>query len=165
MYTNPTGSVNVRVLQSTPTCQSRDETCRGRLDRPGFCGGVMPWRAGRRRVRGRRRWPGGVGCGCTGSPIGRWRPRGSSRRNGPRACSGLPRAWAAALSQEDPTAPADAPGALVDESPGAGRWTGDLDPWSLWWTRPPGVAAVAVLARPDGLFQGASRVVGAPCAR
>ena len=27
--------------------------------------------------------------------------------------------------------------ALVDESSGAGRWTGDLDPWSLWWTRPP----------------------------
>ena len=70
--------------------------CRGRpnLDRPGFCGGlVMPWRVPRRwwwcgcdgsgvrrrRVRGRRGWRGGVGCGCTSSPTGRWRSRGSSR--------------------------------------------------------------------------------------
>ena len=43
------------------------------------------------------------------------------------------------------------------------RWTGDLDPWSLWCTRPPGVAAPAVLARPDRLPGGADRVVGAPC--
>ena len=87
------------------------------VDRPGFCGGlVMPWRVPRRwwcgcdgsgvrrrRVRGRRGWRGGVGCGCTSSPTGRWRSRGSSRsfqgpsrQNGPRACRGLPRASAAA---------------------------------------------------------------------
>ena len=88
------------------------------VDRLGFCGGlVMLWRvsrrwwwcgcdgsgARRRRATGRRGWRGGGGCGCTSSPIGRWRPRGSSRslqgpsrQNGPRACRGLPGAWAAA---------------------------------------------------------------------
>ena len=77
----------------------------------------MPWRAGRRwwcgcdgggvrrrRARGRRRWSGGGGYwlyrftyravaapGVVAVP-----PQGSSRQNGPRACRGLPGAWAAA---------------------------------------------------------------------
>ena len=153
--------------------------CSG-VDRPGFCGGlVMPWwwcgfdgsGVRRRRVTGRRRWSGGVGCGCTSSPSGRLRPRGSSRsfqgpsrQNGPRACRGLLRASAAAPAQGG--AHGFRPRRPVPSSTSRPAWAMDRYwlPWSLWWTRPQGSPPSRCLRAPGRLFQGAGRAP-APRAR
>ena len=114
----------------------------------------MPWRAGRRwwcgcdgsgvrrrRVRGRRGWRGGVGCGCTSSPTGRWRSRG---RRGPsrgrrarraRACRTCPGPRRRRLRRRSPRL-RPMPRCPRRRVVRCRRWTGDLDPWSLWWTRP-----------------------------
>lgn len=80
--------------------------------------------------------------------------RGSSCQNVvPRTCRGLPGAWAAAPAQGGAHGSGRGLDALVDESPGAGdrqvTWIR-----GRWWARPPGVAAVAVLARPGSPVPG-----------
>ena len=82
----------------------------------------------RRRVTGRRRWSGGVGCGCTSSPSGRLRlqgvvaalPGAVAPERAPRLQGACPGPGRRRLRREEPTASAEATGALVDESPGVG---------------------------------------------
>ena len=118
----------------------------------------------RRRVTGRRRWSGGVGCGCTSSPSGRLRlrgrrgpSRGRRARTGPALAGGLPGAWAAAPAQGGAHGSGRGDRCPRRRVARCRRWTGDLDPWSLWWTRPQGSPPSRCFRAPGRLFQGAGR--------
>ena len=90
---------------------------------------------------------------------------GPSRQNGPRACRGAcPGPGRRRLRREEPTAFGRGDRCPRRRVARCRRWTGDLDPWSLWWTRPQGSPPSRCLRAPGRLFQGAGRVVGAPCA-
>ena len=143
----------------------------------------MPWRAGRRwwwcgcdgsgvrrrRVRGRRGWRGGVGCG--------WHRFTHWAVAAPGVVAVLPGAVAPERAPRLQGLAQGLGGACVGGAHGSGRcdrcprrrvvrrgrWTGDLDPWSLWWTRPVRHRPSRCLRRPDRLPGGADRVVGAPC--
>ena len=142
----------------------------------------MPWRVPRwwwcgcdgsgvrrRRVRGRRGWRGGVGCG--------WHRFTHWAVAAPGVVAVLPGAVAPERAPRLQGLAQGLGGACVGGAHGSGRcdrcprrrvvrrgrWTGDLDPWSLWWTRPVRHRPSRCLRRPDRLPGGADRVVGAPC--
>ena len=83
---------------------------------------------------------------------------------GPALAGGLPRAWAAAPAQGGAHGFGRGDRCPRRRVARCRRWTGDLDPWSLWWTRPQGSPPSRCFRAPGRLFQGAGRAL-APRAR
>ena len=140
----------------------------------------MPWRVPRRwwcgcdgsgvrrrRVRGRRGWRGGVGCGW--HRFTHWAvavpgvvavlPGAVAPERAPRLQGLAPGPGRRRLRRRSPRLRPMRP---VPSSTSRPAWAMDRH-WPPWWCRALEVAAVAVLAPPDRLPGGADRVVGAPC--
>ena len=147
--------------------------CAGPLDRPGFCGGlVMPWRVPRRwwwcgcdgggvrrrRVRGRRGWRGGVGCGW--HRFTHWAvavpgvvavlPGAVAPERAPRLQGLAPGPGRRRLRRRSPRLRPMRP---VPSSTSRPAWAMDRH-WPPWWCRALEVAAVAVLAPPGSPARG-----------